>query len=342
MANLSINGKAFNLDVEPDTPLLWAIRENVGLTGTKYGCGIAQCGACTVHIDGAAVRSCGMPVSEAVGQEDHHHRGPRRQRHAAQGAAGLDRPRRAAMRLLPERHDHGGGGAAQGQAEADRRRYRRGDHQHLPLRHLPAGARGDPRRRERLRRPAMNHIAAAQSPSLLRHRHRRRRRRPRARPRPSVRRPRGRPRRRRLAGSQCLGRDPARRHRRHPHRALRDGPGHADRSRPAGRRGTRMRLVEGHDRISDAGPERRPQARLGRFLHRRQPRHPHLAGVCAQGRRGRAHDADPGRRQRMEGAGVRMHAPPTASSRTRRPAAPRPTARSPKPRPSSSRRTTSR
>jgi isoquinoline 1-oxidoreductase alpha subunit len=69
MANLSINGKAFNLDVEPDTPLLWAIRENAGLTGTKYGCGIAQCGACTVHIDGTAVRSCGMTVGEAAGKE---------------------------------------------------------------------------------------------------------------------------------------------------------------------------------------------------------------------------------------------------------------------------------
>ena len=69
MANLTINGKAFNVDVEPDTPLLWAIRENAGLTGTKYGCGIAQCGACTVHIDGTAVRSCGMQVSDAVGKE---------------------------------------------------------------------------------------------------------------------------------------------------------------------------------------------------------------------------------------------------------------------------------
>jgi isoquinoline 1-oxidoreductase subunit alpha len=69
MANLTINGKSFNVDVEPDTPLLWAIRENVGLTGTKYGCGIAQCGACTVHIDGAAIRSCSVPVSEAVGKQ---------------------------------------------------------------------------------------------------------------------------------------------------------------------------------------------------------------------------------------------------------------------------------
>ncbi|CCD92221.1 Isoquinoline 1-oxidoreductase alpha subunit [Bradyrhizobium sp. ORS 375] len=69
MANLTINGKSYSLDVEPDTPLLWAIRENAGLTGTKYGCGIAQCGACTVHLDGAAVRSCGVTVSEAQGKQ---------------------------------------------------------------------------------------------------------------------------------------------------------------------------------------------------------------------------------------------------------------------------------
>jgi isoquinoline 1-oxidoreductase alpha subunit len=65
MARLTINGKTSDVDVEPGTPLLWVIREQLGLTGTKYGCGIAQCGACTVHIDGKAVRSCVMPV-EAV------------------------------------------------------------------------------------------------------------------------------------------------------------------------------------------------------------------------------------------------------------------------------------
>jgi isoquinoline 1-oxidoreductase alpha subunit len=69
MANLTINGKSFTVDVEADTPLLWAIRENVGLTGTKYGCGIAQCGACTVHIDGVAMRSCSVAVSDAVGKQ---------------------------------------------------------------------------------------------------------------------------------------------------------------------------------------------------------------------------------------------------------------------------------
>jgi isoquinoline 1-oxidoreductase alpha subunit len=69
MIRLTINGTAHDVDVDPNTPLLWVIRENVGLTGTKYGCGIAQCGACTVHIDGAAVRSCGMVVSDAVGKQ---------------------------------------------------------------------------------------------------------------------------------------------------------------------------------------------------------------------------------------------------------------------------------
>ena len=68
MITLNINGKSHNVDVEPDTPLLWAIREQVGLTGTKYGCGIAQCGACTVHVDGAAMRSCALPVSAAAGK----------------------------------------------------------------------------------------------------------------------------------------------------------------------------------------------------------------------------------------------------------------------------------
>ena len=69
MASLLINGKNYEVDAEMDTPLLWAIRENVGLTGTKYGCGIAQCGACTVHIDGQQVRSCSMPLSEAIGKQ---------------------------------------------------------------------------------------------------------------------------------------------------------------------------------------------------------------------------------------------------------------------------------
>ena len=69
MARFTINGRAVNVDVEPDTPLLWVIRENVGLTGTKYGCGIAQCGSCTIHLDGVATRSCSLPVSAAEGKQ---------------------------------------------------------------------------------------------------------------------------------------------------------------------------------------------------------------------------------------------------------------------------------
>ena len=62
MAKLNVNGKTINVEAEPDTPLLWALREQAGLTGTKFGCGVAQCGACTVHIDGNPVRSCVMPL----------------------------------------------------------------------------------------------------------------------------------------------------------------------------------------------------------------------------------------------------------------------------------------
>jgi isoquinoline 1-oxidoreductase alpha subunit len=69
MARLNVNGKVVDVEVEPDTPLLWVIREQVGLTGTKYGCGIAQCGACTVHVDGVAVRSCSMPISSVTPEQ---------------------------------------------------------------------------------------------------------------------------------------------------------------------------------------------------------------------------------------------------------------------------------
>jgi isoquinoline 1-oxidoreductase alpha subunit len=69
MARFTINGMSYTVDVEPDTPLLWVLREQVGLTGTKFGCGIAQCGACTVHIDGVATRSCSMPVSAVEGKD---------------------------------------------------------------------------------------------------------------------------------------------------------------------------------------------------------------------------------------------------------------------------------
>ncbi|MGA8611020.1 MAG: (2Fe-2S)-binding protein [Xanthobacteraceae bacterium] len=83
MITLSVNGKSYEVDVEPDTPLLWVLRDTIGLTGTKYGCGIAQCGACTVHLDGVATRSCQVPAGtvgsrpvttiEALAQNDKLH-----------------------------------------------------------------------------------------------------------------------------------------------------------------------------------------------------------------------------------------------------------------------------
>lgn len=69
MLKLNVNGKLHEVDVEPDMPLLWVLRDHLGLLGAKYGCGIAVCGACTVHVDGAAVRSCAITASNAVGKQ---------------------------------------------------------------------------------------------------------------------------------------------------------------------------------------------------------------------------------------------------------------------------------
>jgi len=74
MINLNINQKSYEVDADPDMPLLWAIRDLVGLTGTKYGCGVAQCGACVVHLNGEAVRSCVTKVSRAEGKKSRNHR----------------------------------------------------------------------------------------------------------------------------------------------------------------------------------------------------------------------------------------------------------------------------
>ncbi|HEX7904114.1 MAG TPA: (2Fe-2S)-binding protein [Chitinophagaceae bacterium] len=69
MINLKVNGKAYQVDVDPSTPILWVLRDTLGLNGTKFGCGMAQCGACTVHLNGDAIRSCVSPVSRAAGKE---------------------------------------------------------------------------------------------------------------------------------------------------------------------------------------------------------------------------------------------------------------------------------
>ena len=205
-----------DVDVEPDTPLLWVIRENVGLTGTKYGCGIAQCGACTVHIDGVATRSCSYAG-----------RAPRSARRSSPSKAS---PQNGVLHKVQKawlEHDVPQCGYCQSgmimaaaallknkpkptDADIDAR-----DDQHLPLRHLPASPRGDPRRR-RTRKGGQHHELTF----------------------PKINRrsfvigtaaaggglalgfdvpfggPRARPRRRRLARSQRLGRDQARRHRR--------------------------------------------------------------------------------------------------------------------------------
>ena len=89
---LTVNGKPFDFDGDPDKPLLWVLREDAGLTGTKYGCGVAACGACTVHLDGVATRSCSLPVQAAAGSRDRDDRGScrrQRQRTAASGAGRL-------------------------------------------------------------------------------------------------------------------------------------------------------------------------------------------------------------------------------------------------------------
>jgi isoquinoline 1-oxidoreductase subunit alpha len=68
MARITVNGRLHDVDVDPDTPLLWVLRDTLGMAGTKYGCGIAQCGACTVHVDGVALRSCALPVAAVEGK----------------------------------------------------------------------------------------------------------------------------------------------------------------------------------------------------------------------------------------------------------------------------------
>ena len=108
MISLTINGKAYSLDVEAETPLLWVIRDELGMTGTKFGCGIAQCGACTVRIDGEAMRSCSVQVGDMANKTITTIEGLSPDaRHP--GAAGLARRGRAAMRLLSVRADHGRG-----------------------------------------------------------------------------------------------------------------------------------------------------------------------------------------------------------------------------------------
>ena len=129
MATFVLNGISTQLEVTADTPLLWALRETAGLTGTKFGCGIGACGACTVHVNGVATRSCITPVAAVEGASITTIEG-------LATDAGLDPAPGATMRLLPVGHDHGGVGFAQQQCGAGRRNDQCRHHQHLSLCHL--------------------------------------------------------------------------------------------------------------------------------------------------------------------------------------------------------------
>ena len=275
---LNINGTRREFDGDPDTPLLWVIRDDLGLTGTKYGCGIAQCGACTVHVDGADVAlvlGAGLGGRRSQGDDDRRPVIARRQG----GAKGVGRPRRRAVRLLPVGPDHVGDRAAREEAQAERHRHRpRDGRQHLSLRDLPAHPRGDPRRvgaarglRRRTMHPLMNRFhddeqrrlmellgveavrrAVAVAPRVPAERRR-------DRPRHRLRLARADRRRRGAAGRRGRRHRPARaervrprRHRQSRHgdlQASRDGPGQHDRPRLARRRRARCRLGAGAHRV---------------------------------------------------------------------------------------------
>ncbi len=136
MVTLKVNGKTHTLDIEPDMPLLWAIRDEIGLTGTKFGCGIAQCGACTVHIDGVAMRSCSVTVSTAAGKDITTIEGlasPDGKLHPVQAAwIAEDVPQ---CGYCQSGQIMAAVGPAEAEAQSDRCRHRR-HHQYLPLRDL--------------------------------------------------------------------------------------------------------------------------------------------------------------------------------------------------------------
>ena len=103
---IKVNGRMHTVDVDADTPLLWVLRDVLGMTGTKFGCGMALCGACTVHLDGAATRSCVHLDRQRRHFRNHDDRGDRRDAGRCQNPEGLARPRGCSMRLLPVGPDH--------------------------------------------------------------------------------------------------------------------------------------------------------------------------------------------------------------------------------------------
>jgi aerobic-type carbon monoxide dehydrogenase small subunit (CoxS/CutS family) len=136
MITLTINGKAYSLDVEAETPLLWIIRDELGMTGTKFGCGIAQCGACTVHVDGEAMRSCSVQVGDVANKSVTTIEGlsPDARHPVQQAWLAEDVPQCGYC----QSGQIGRGRFFEAVPEVDRRRYRRQPHQYLPLRNLCA------------------------------------------------------------------------------------------------------------------------------------------------------------------------------------------------------------
>ncbi len=143
VVSLRVNGATHEVDVDTSTPLLYVLRNDLDLRGPRFGCGLAQCGACTVIIDGVAMRSCIVPCRRGH-RRDHHAGRPRERRRAASAAASLDRRAGAAVRLLPERPDHDGQGAARSQPEAHGRRDpRRHGRRTVPLHDVLPHSGGD-------------------------------------------------------------------------------------------------------------------------------------------------------------------------------------------------------
>ena len=174
--DLIVNGGRHRVDADPQTPLLWVIRDHLGLTGTKFSCGIGQCGACTVHVDGRAIRSCSVPAAAAIGKPvtDHRRRVTRRD---PPDPGGLEGVRHAAVRVLPARHDHERAGAPARASAPHRRRHRHPNHQRLPVWQLSPRQAGHPSRRrpdgegamssDVTRREFLATVAAAQGAFVL-------------------------------------------------------------------------------------------------------------------------------------------------------------------------------
>ena len=164
MTSFTVNGQPVHYRMDPATPLLWALRDASNLTGTKFGCGTGHCGACMVHVDGNAVRSCRVPISALEGSFVTTIEGLSRDRsHPVQQAFAADMV--AAMRLLHPGRDHGRRRPGRPQRQPDRRADRRRHHQYLPLRHLSAAARSRSAARSGSR-PASEQVAGAPPPGI--------------------------------------------------------------------------------------------------------------------------------------------------------------------------------